>query len=170
MPTLNSAHLRAAEAGDYDAVCALFRGIDEHHAAVEPERFRRFDGPARPRDHYLKLLSDPDGFFFVAERAGELLGFVNGRVDSTKPFPMFVPRTFVRVTNIFVAPTGRGGGLGRAMMERVMEWGGRRGATATRLDVIADNRLAIDFYRRLGFVDLRLTMECSREDLASSAV
>ena len=153
--------IRSAGEGDYGQLLELYGAIDGFHADLMPEMFRRFEGPARSSERFGALISDPGRFFFVAQQGDELSGFVNGSLCDSKPYPMFVPRRFVSVSNIFVRESGRGAGIGKALMKEVWSWTRARGAETVRLDVMSANKDAIEFYRRLGFADLRLTMECA---------
>ena len=41
-----SFQIRTAAAGDYDALCALWTELDEHHRAARPDLFRRPSVPS----------------------------------------------------------------------------------------------------------------------------
>src|SRR5215210_5663001 len=49
----------------------------------------------------------------------------------------------------------RGAGFGRALVAKQLDQLRSRGATGVHLEVATENRNAIDFYRHLGFVELR---------------
>ena len=151
--------IREARLEDYPVVCELFSGLDAYHLDLDPTRLRSFEGPARSRDRYSELLSDLDGFFFVAEHEGALVGFVNGRLGSAPPYPMYIPRKLVHVANLYVSPSGRRMGLGRKLMDTAWHWGQGRGAESIALDVLSANESALAFYRGMGFAETRLRME-----------
>ncbi len=50
-----------------------------------------------------------------------------------------------------VQPDHRRGGLGRALMNALLEWGAEQGARTAYLQVLADNEPAMRLYERLGF-------------------
>ena len=52
---------------------------------------------------------------------------------------------------IVVAESWRRRGIGRAVTEALLGWGGAEGATRAFLQVVADNRPAIALYQQLGF-------------------
>lgn len=57
----------------------------------------------------------------------------------------------VYVQDIYVSAEVRGTGLGRKLMQAVMESARSWGATYCKLSVYGDNEPAVAFYRRLGF-------------------
>ena len=165
MDSNDSVQIRPATPADYDEVCTMFHALDAHHVQLAPREYTRFDGPARPHDHYLSLVTSNDTFFFVAERDGALIGFTNGHIGEAPPYPMFRPRRYVEVVNLFVDSAQRGTGLGPKLLKQAMNWGDARGTNALRLDVVADNQQALRFYERLGFRLTRAKMELTALDL-----
>ncbi len=159
--------IRAAQEKHYQQVCALFRALDEYHVHLAPNLYQPVDGPPRTQAHYTRLITNPDGYFFVAETEDGLVGFINGAVDGTPPYPMFKPKRFVGVTNLFVQASQRGSGIGLALLQQAREWGLSQGVTAMRLDVIADNETAMRFYEGLGFSQVRSTLEVELAELSS---
>ena len=159
--------IRVAQNKDYEDVCGLFRHLDEYHATIAPNHYQPFEGPPRSRVHYTRLITNPDGCFFVAETEDGLAGFINGALDSTPPYPMFAPKRFVGVTNLFVEASQRGVGIGLALLQQARQWGIEQGVAAMRLDVITDNETAMRFYERLGFHQIRSTLEIDLAELSS---
>ena len=59
------------------------------------------------------------------------------------------------IEDVFVSQDARGEGLGRALMEAVLERARERGCKRIELDVDADNEPALALYRSLGFGDYK---------------
>jgi ribosomal protein S18 acetylase RimI-like enzyme len=57
----------------------------------------------------------------------------------------------VRVQHIYVAPTARGRGVGRALMQSVVGFARTQGSRCVWLETQASNYPAVQFYRRVGF-------------------
>jgi ribosomal protein S18 acetylase RimI-like enzyme len=59
----------------------------------------------------------------------------------------------VELISLWVSPDIRGRGVGDRLIEEVVRWGRRSGATTLRLSVLDDNRAALALYKRHGFRD-----------------
>ncbi|MHC8423729.1 mycothiol synthase [Streptomyces sp. NB004] len=86
---------------------------------------------------------DPAGFF-LAERAGELIGFHWTKVHAAE-----------RLGEVYVLgirPDVQGGGLGKALTTIGLQHLAERGLPTAMLYVDGDNKAAVSVYERLGFV------------------
>ena len=79
--------------------------------------------------------------YLVAEDDGALIGYAGLAVVGNQ----------ADVQTIAVAPAAQGQGLGRQLLDALLEEGRRRGATEVLLEVRADNEAALALYRRAGF-------------------
>lgn len=87
----------------------------------------------------------PSGQLLIArDRAGHAIGCVALRA-------MHDARS-CEMKRLFVAPEGRGLGLGRALAEAILAEGARLGYAELRLDTLPSMQDAIGLYRKLGFV------------------
>jgi ribosomal protein S18 acetylase RimI-like enzyme len=56
---------------------------------------------------------------------------------------------------LYVAPQGRGSGLGKALVKQIINEAKGIGYRVLRLDTLGSMREAISLYRRMGFVERR---------------
>ncbi len=124
--------LRDMTMDDYPAVRALWE--------AEPGiKVSAVDSPGAVRT----LLAHSPGISLVAERDGRIVGSVLGSQDTRRGY----------VHHLVVAPECRGQGLGRRLMEAVLERFAAAGIPKVHLFVMRNNRSVEDFYRHLGWTE-----------------
>jgi len=101
----------------------------------------------------LLLLQYPDrGCIKVAEDGGRIVGMVSAQlVISTAEG---APSAWVE--DMVVRDEYRGKGVGRALLDSLLEWAKSKGATRAQLLVDLDNEPALGYYQHLGWQTTRL--------------
>ena len=96
-------------------------------------------------NHFLDLeqLAQPDIRFFVARREGAPLACGALRIA----------RDYGEVKRMYVAPSARGQGLGRAILARIESEAARAGLRVMRLETGNLQAEALALYRSAGYVD-----------------
>lgn len=92
-----------------------------------------------------RIISQAEGFMFVAEEDGQIVGFVHG-ADEREGDPDYTGE----VTAIYLLKQAQGRGLGRELMRAAAHELHRRGHTSLLLWVLKDNLPARRFYEALG--------------------
>lgn len=115
-------------ASDIPAALRLWNGSPGTSTNDTPAELRRF------------LRRNPGGSF-VAHDRGRLVGAVLGGHDGRRG----------SVWHLAVSPAHRRGGLGRTLVARVVAVQGRAGIRKINILVLAENRGAHRFWRRLGW-------------------
>jgi len=135
------ATIRAAAAGDLDALSRLLGTLFALEADFQPDA-------ARQRAGLALLLADPERrAVLVAERAGRVIGMVTGQlVVSTAEGAVSA-----WIEDLVVAEPEQGRGTGRALVDAAAAWARGRGAARLQLLVDEENLPALGFYRRLGW-------------------
>lgn len=138
----------------------------------------------RKRDQDLYLEGDTDAFrqsFPGLPVTADVLSSIHGSIadlDGTRHGAAFTaladhqPVGFVVVSilsfysipqgyieSIYVKPTVRGAGIGKALVERAVEYCRQQGSLVLKLDVSENNRAAIELYEAEGFAFTRRQME-----------
>jgi ribosomal protein S18 acetylase RimI-like enzyme len=150
--------VRPATDADYDALCALWREMDDLHALLLPGYFRRPRLPAKTPAELGKLLRAIGEAIRVAEVDGQVMGLLHVQLYDTPPSETLTPRRRAHVETLVVAAAARRNGIGRRLMEEAAAWGRDRGAVELVLTVWAGNEDAERFYRSLGFGAVNLVM------------
>jgi GNAT superfamily N-acetyltransferase len=125
--------IRRAGPGDGHAVAALAGELAQSFP-FSPERFRVA---------YPALLADDRACLLVAVRERQYLGYLLGFQHLT----FYANGPVAWVEEVLVASSGRGRGIGRALMSRFEQWAAGRDCTLVALAT----RRAAPFYRALGY-------------------
>ncbi|MGI6725985.1 MAG: ribosomal protein S18-alanine N-acetyltransferase [Christensenellales bacterium] len=100
-----------------------------------------FSLPWTLADFEYEMRSNPVARYVVAEQDGRLLGFAGAHMIFEES----------HVTNVVVDETVRGLGIGRALMQSLMQYAANLGGKYMTLEVRASNQPAINLYKSLGF-------------------
>ncbi|MFD9301840.1 GNAT family N-acetyltransferase [Streptomyces sp. NPDC060048] len=134
--------LREAGEADLDIAAELFRGyLDFYEVRVED--------PDRPRAFLAERLAAGDSFVLLADVPGAgTVGFtqVYRSVSSLSMRPAWV------LNDLYVAPSGRRTGAGRALLREVLRRAREAGVSGVQLETAYDNHIAQGLYEAEGFV------------------
>lgn len=133
--------VRQAGPGDVEQLAPLFDAYRQF--------YQQASDLALARDFLAERLSRAESVVFVAERDGRAVGFV-------QLYPLFSstaarPRRLWLLNDLFVSPDVRGGGVGRALMERARRLAEETGAVGLELATAVTNRGAQRLYESLGY-------------------
>ena len=134
-----------ATAADADAVVSLVRELGEswgEPSGVDADYVR----------HYLDF---PGRVVLLAEAAGERVGML---VYSLNP-NLFHAADGCLIEDLYVRPSWRGNGVGRALVAHVMAEAPRRGWAEVSVSTGNDNAAALSLYRGQGLVEEYVLLE-----------
>ncbi|WP_427888453.1 GNAT family N-acetyltransferase [Kribbella sp. GL6] len=104
---------------------------------------RYADWADAPEDRWRERLSAPGAYQVIASIDGTPAGMAGGFPDGDT----------AELVSMWVAPEGRGKGVGNALMQAVEDWARGTGATTLELSVVPGNDPAHNLYLRHGYVD-----------------
>ncbi|MFL5921970.1 MAG: GNAT family N-acetyltransferase [Gaiellaceae bacterium] len=137
--------IRDAEPGDATALVALAREVSR-----EPEGWllsaAEWRAPAAERRYLRAVRRSLHAAVFVADAPEGLVGRLSVARD---PHPA---SQHVADLGLMVAASHRRQGIGRALLERAVEWARESGVAKLELHVFPDNEPAIALYESFGFV------------------
>lgn len=134
---LSSYSLRLAEEGDFDAYMEAFEAVAAEGRWMGAEA--PIDRDAR-RVGFDRAVARDDAVLFLADAGGAVVGSIYASLSGG-----------VVDLGMFVAAGHRGGGIGSALLEAVIDWARTQQAHKVSLAVWPTNYPAIGLYARYGF-------------------
>ena len=132
--------IRSAAAADLPLIAALIRELAEYERLAHEVRF----DPARLGEYLFG--SRPMAEVLIAELDGEAVGFALFFHN----FSTFEGRPGLYLEDLFVRPSARGAGLGKALLAALASLAVERGWARFEWSVLDWNTPAIGFYKALG--------------------
>jgi GNAT superfamily N-acetyltransferase len=107
---------------------------------------------------FLDHLQEPGHLHLLAETGSALTEAAGWAFARTKERELvYEPAHVLHISAVYVSPPYRRRGIGRALLEAVLEWGRRSGCTEAELNVLVDNP-ARSLYREFGFREFEIEM------------
>lgn len=142
---MSAVRVRPARPDDAPALADMANDLNEHVGI----RARPFTAEIVRRDAFG---DDPAFTALVAERDGGIAGYAFYALGYNTDFA----GRSTWLYDLFVVPAARGHGVGYALIAAVAAETVRRGGVSLEWGVHEDNRIAREFYRRIGAADARV--------------
>ena len=151
---MSSYPVRPATAADADAICRIYnQGIEDRVATLETE----LRTPAERRQWLANR--SPRHPVIVAETNGEIVGW--GSLNVFNPREAY---RFVADFSVYVERTWRGRGVGRVLLEKLIELARAHGFHKMVLSAFPFNADGMALYEKLGFRTVSVYREQGRLD------
>lgn len=104
---------------------------------------------------YERTLGKEDSIIYACKEENDLCGFVMACVSKNTAFVFPI----INIIDIYIDESYRGKGIGKKLMKQVEAWANEKyNQFMIELNCISNNAKAIDFYKELGYSEVRLTM------------
>ena len=135
--------IRLATEQDAAALAAIYRPY------VEDSRISFEEVAPDPAEMARRIVGDRPGFcpWLVAEDDGQLLGYAASSPFRTRPAYRWTVET-----GIYLAPEAMGRGIGRALLEPLIELLERQGYVAAIGAIALPNEASVALHEKLGFI------------------
>ena len=108
-----------------------------------------------------KLISDSDSYLIVAEDKGEIISTGYAQIQLSKASLQHEKHAYLGF--MYVAPSYRGKGLNKKIIDKLILWSESRGIYDHYLDVYSGNASAIRAYEKIGFKENMVEMKLNKE-------
>lgn len=147
------AQIRRCGGADVELIARLGAGTfrETYAADTDPDEMNRHVASAFARDTVAAEVANPESTFYVAEVEGEPAGFVKvnrGGAQTEQP-----NEGGLEIESLYVTKAFQGRGLGRLLVDRVLDDAVAGGAEYVWLGVWERNQAAYSFWERIGFVE-----------------
>jgi len=154
-------HIRRATDADVPALGRLGAALLRLHYTYDPQRFMAPRGD--PEEGYAwflrSQLREDDAAIFVAERKGDIVGYVYAGLEPLSWKELREAAGFIH--DVLVDDAHRRGGVAGALLDAASEWLKSRGAPRVMLWTAERNHAAQRFFEQAGF--RRTMIEMTRE-------
>lgn len=147
--------IREAQPGDYPAVEAIMKQVQQLHVGWRPDIYQ-YSETVLPYDVYEQAVREKT--FFVAEYEGHVAGIlfiVYRHIENSSQ----VTRNVIFVDSMAVDEADRGKGIGHAFFDYLMQLKKQKGYDGIELQVNAKNKAAYEMYAKYGFTEKSINME-----------
>jgi ribosomal protein S18 acetylase RimI-like enzyme len=162
----SSTTIRPARPTDIPAILPMVRAICTLHESWDPARYAMLPDVVDRYERWLPQRAvDPRSVLLVAELPGTnasasssrpIVGFLVGEMQGN--IPIYTLKEYAFIHDMWVEPSARRSGVGRALVLEAMKQFRAKGATQLRLETAAKNEPARKLFEscgmRVGTVDL----------------
>jgi GNAT superfamily N-acetyltransferase len=154
--------IRPATRSDEAALGRFGAALMRQHHASDPRRFILTDRPEAGYGRFLvSQLGDPDYAVLVAERSGEIVGYVFAGIEPTSWRDLRGPCGFIH--DVYVDDRVRHQGTGRELLGAAIAWVRSKGMSQVVLWSKSGNDAARRLFATLGFRETMIEMTLDRD-------
>ena len=150
--------IRFAKKEDIPAMIRLLKQVGRVHYEGRPDIFRA-DAQKYDEAALEALLQDQNRPILVAEDGENVVGYAFCILQNTQGDPVLQDKLTVYIDDLCVEENCRGGGVGKALYNAVLDFAKDIGAYNVTLNVWAENKSALTFYEKMGLMPQKYGME-----------
>jgi len=139
---------------DYETIAKLNQSVHDLHYELYPKYFKQYDYEAI-KEFFKGIIHDERFIFLLVEDDGEAIGYAWIEIRNYPESPFKKAYKSVYVHQISVTETKRKKGYGSRLMKEIYEIAKNKGIDWVELDYWLENKIAKDFYKKLGFKKYR---------------
>ena len=149
--------IRRANLTEVNKVVLLWKAFMNDPLAIDEPIPTHEENEKKQSQFIGELIREDPQQVLVAEKEGELIGYVAYQVEQKAPVEMSRKRSFIH--DLYVSPSHRGRGVGRSLLQACLNHLIDAGPRQVRIAVWVRNAGAIQLYRKMGFNDHLMVMK-----------
>lgn len=154
--------IRKAARRDLPRIAELAGELVRQHSGFDAQRFWGIPEPERGYERWFeKELANAEALLLCAELDGKIVGYAYGRLEPRDWNALLDAHGALH--DVLVAEEARGRGIGRQLVQRMLEELRARGAPRVVLHTSVKNHAAQRLFAALGFRETMLEMTCELE-------
>ena len=152
--------IRKATLNDFKEINSIFNEVHRLHVNNLPNIFK--DKDPLPKEDFVKMLEDNSQIILVNED-DEINGFIRIEILEKEGI-LTKKRKDVNIEQIAVKEGQQKQGIGKKLIEAAIEIFKKENGDNLILDVWSFNQNAIDFYKHIGFKEMKIKMKFETEE------
>ncbi|MDD2515978.1 MAG: GNAT family N-acetyltransferase [Candidatus Gracilibacteria bacterium] len=106
-------------------------------------------------NNFLKKIKENQGIIYVVYDEEKMIGFIGFIIEESCPEDKYEikPIKIGRVSELFVNENYRGKKIGHSLINLAEDYFNKNNCNLSRIEVFVPNKIAYDFYHRLGYED-----------------
>lgn len=148
--------VRSANQPEVERVIDLWKAFMNDPSVIDVPLPTHEENMKKQTQFLQELIRQDPRQVLVAEKNGELIGYVAYEIEQKAPIEMQQKRSFIH--DLYVKPHHRKRGVGKSLLQACLDVIKNAGPHHVRLAVWVRNEKAIGLYRAMGFSDHMLVM------------
>jgi GNAT superfamily N-acetyltransferase len=160
---MSKPNIRIATDADLDRVTQMWLAMYAHQREHGMLLSLHADAADMWRRKIATQLDTAISRLLIAESESGLIGFLSAQIKRLPPHLIASTSRIGFISEVFVEPSGRQHGTGRALVSAAFDWMDTIGVGSVELQVLAQSPEAQAFWRRMGFAAELLQMRAMRQ-------
>lgn len=156
--------IRKATPNDIDAITVLNSQLADYHKVIDPYYKSGSETKSSFKEYITRIIQNKNATVIVAE-PDKIIGYAVGIIEKAKPF--VTPEEIGRISDMFVEEKYRNQGIGKKMVDTLINWFKQKGIIYVELSVDSRNEIGVTAWQNLGFKEY---MKKMRLDLNSNSL
>lgn len=148
--------IRKAKETDLAKIQQLSNNLGASGRAFDPEVGIEWATSKEGEKYYKDRIAEVSGVCFVAEYNNHIIGFISGSFKEQNAWTI-IKKT--ALDNIFVLGEFRNKNIGKKLINKFEAWTRASGAKRIAVNAFYENKNAIEFYKKDGFILYDITLE-----------